>query len=70
MVYFVNFINFFVIKYMSVLILQVLGNVKGVVVVVVFVFFFWNLVIVIGMVGYSFIVFGVVFYSEVKWWSK
>jgi len=58
MAYFVNLTNFLVTKRISALALQVLGNAKGAIVMV---------VSVVIMVGYSFTVFGVVLYSEVKW---
>jgi len=58
MAYFVNLTNFLVTKRITALALQVLGNAKGAIVMV---------VSVVIMVGYSFTVFGVVLYSEVKW---
>ncbi len=70
MAYFVNLTNFLVTKHTSALTLQVLGNAKGAVAVVVSILLFRNPVSVVGMVGYSLTVFGVVLYSEVKWGCK
>jgi drug/metabolite transporter (DMT)-like permease len=66
MAYFVNLTNFLVTKHTSALTLQVLGNAKGAVAVVVSILLFRNPVSVVGMVGYSLTVFGVVLYSEAK----
>jgi drug/metabolite transporter (DMT)-like permease len=66
MAYFVNLTNFLVTKHTSALTLQVLGNAKGAVAVVVSILIFRNPVSVVGMVGYSLTVFGVVLYSEAK----
>lgn len=66
MAYFVNLTNFLVTKHTSALTLQVLGNAKGAVAVVVSILLFRNPVSVMGMVGYSLTVFGVVLYSEAK----
>ncbi|XP_009612002.1 probable sugar phosphate/phosphate translocator At3g11320 [Nicotiana tomentosiformis] len=65
--YFVNLTNFLV---TSALTLQVLGNAKGAVAVVVSILIFRNPVSVTGMLGYTFTVFGVILYSEVKKHSK
>ncbi|CAI5470411.1 unnamed protein product [Closterium sp. Yama58-4] len=64
--YFVNLTNFLVTKYTSPLTLQVLGNAKGAVAVVVSILLFRNPVTVVGMIGYSITVIGVVLYSEAK----
>eukprot|EP00475_Leptophrys_vorax_P039370 TRINITY_DN71079_c0_g1_i1.p1 TRINITY_DN71079_c0_g1~~TRINITY_DN71079_c0_g1_i1.p1 ORF type:complete len:321 (+),score=21.71 TRINITY_DN71079_c0_g1_i1:149-1111(+) len=64
--YFVNLTNFLVTKHTSPLTLQVLGNAKGAVAVVVSILLFRNPVTVVGMVGYSITVIGVVLYSEAK----
>ncbi|KAK1563412.1 hypothetical protein Q3G72_027241 [Acer saccharum] len=64
--YFVNLTNFLVTKRTSALTLQVLGNAKGAVAVVVSILIFKNPVSIIGMMGYSFTVMGVVLYSEAK----
>lgn len=66
MAYFVNLTNFLVTKHTSALTLQVLGNAKGAVAVVVSILLFKNPVTVVGMVGYSITVIGVVLYSESK----
>jgi len=66
MAYFVNLTNFLVTKHTSALTLQVLGNAKGAVAVVVSILLFRNPVSIVGMVGYSLTVFGVVLYSEAK----
>ncbi len=66
MAYFVNLTNFLVTKHTSALTLQVLGNAKGAVAVVVSILLFRNPVSVVGMVGYTLTVFGVVLYSEAK----
>jgi len=66
MAYFVNLTNFLVTKHTSALTLQVLGNAKGAVAVVVSILLFRNPVSIMGMVGYSLTVFGVVLYSEAK----
>ncbi|CAI5504152.1 unnamed protein product [Closterium sp. Naga37s-1] len=58
--YFVNLTNFLVTKYTSPLTLQVLGNAKGAVAVVVSILLFRNPVTVVGMIGYSITVIGVV----------
>ncbi|XP_016501054.1 putative sugar phosphate/phosphate translocator At3g11320 [Nicotiana tabacum] len=68
--YFVNLTNFLVTKHTSALTLQVLGNAKGAVAVVVSILIFRNPVSVTGMLGYTFTVFGVILYSEVKKHSK
>ncbi|ERN04911.1 probable sugar phosphate/phosphate translocator At3g11320 [Amborella trichopoda] len=68
--YFVNLTNFLVTKHTSALTLQVLGNAKGAVAVVVSILLFRNPVSVVGMLGYSITVFGVILYSEVKKRSK
>uniref|UniRef100_A0A7N0TT26 Sugar phosphate transporter domain-containing protein n=1 Tax=Kalanchoe fedtschenkoi TaxID=63787 RepID=A0A7N0TT26_KALFE len=64
--YFVNLTNFLVTKHTSALTLQVLGNAKGAVCVVVSISIFRNPVSVMGMLGYTLTVFGVVLYSEAK----
>uniref|UniRef100_A0A7N0T6H1 Sugar phosphate transporter domain-containing protein n=1 Tax=Kalanchoe fedtschenkoi TaxID=63787 RepID=A0A7N0T6H1_KALFE len=64
--YFVNLTNFLVTKHTSALTLQVLGNAKGAVCVVVSISIFRNPVSVVGMLGYTLTVFGVVLYSESK----
>ncbi|CAM6102802.1 unnamed protein product [Calypogeia fissa] len=66
MAYFVNLTNFLVTKTTSALTLQVLGNAKGAVAVVVSILLFRNPVSVMGMVGYTITVFGVIGYSEAK----
>jgi hypothetical protein len=55
--YFVSLTKFLVTKHTSTLTLQVLGNAKGVVAMV---------ISIVGIVGYSLIVFGVVLYSDGK----
>ena len=45
---------------------QVLGNAKGAVAVVVSILLFRNPVSITGMLGYSFTVFGVILYGEMK----
>lgn len=52
------------------LLLQVLGNAKGAVAVVVSILIFRNPVSIIGMLGYTLTVFGVILYSEAKKRSK
>ncbi|GAV65492.1 TPT domain-containing protein [Cephalotus follicularis] len=64
--YFVNLTNFLVTKHTSALTLQVLGNAKGAVAVVVSILLFRNPVTIIGMLGYSLTVIGVLLYSEAK----
>ncbi|CAM8923564.1 hypothetical protein QQ045_021525 [Rhodiola kirilowii] len=64
--YFVNLTNFLVTKHTSALTLQVLGNAKGAVCVVVSILIFRNPVSVMGMLGYTLTVFGVLLYSEAK----
>ncbi|GLT89478.1 hypothetical protein SLE2022_074570 [Rubroshorea leprosula] len=64
--YLVNLTNFLVTKHTSALTLQVLGNAKGAVAVVVSILIFKNPVSLIGMLGYSLTVLGVVLYSESK----
>lgn len=59
--YFVSLTKFLVTKHTSALTLHVLGNAKGDVAMVIF---------VVGIVGYSLIVFGVILYNEVKWGCK
>jgi drug/metabolite transporter (DMT)-like permease len=66
MAYFVNLTNFLVTKHTSALTLQVLGNAKGAVAVVVSILLFRNPVSVMGMMGYTLTVIGVVLYSEAK----
>jgi multidrug transporter EmrE-like cation transporter len=66
MAYFVNLTNFLVTKHTSALTLQVLGNAKGAVAVVVSILLFRNPVSIMGMVGYTITVFGVIGYSEAK----
>ncbi|XP_077253151.1 UDP-URONIC ACID TRANSPORTER 1-like [Tasmannia lanceolata] len=66
MAYSVNLSNFLVTKHTSPLTLQVLGNAKGAVAVVISIFIFRNPVSLIGMVGYSMTVIGVVIYGETK----
>ncbi|XWS55573.1 hypothetical protein CRYUN_Cryun09bG0011900 [Craigia yunnanensis] len=68
--YFVNLTNFLVTKHTSALTLQVLGNAKGAVAVVVSILIFRNPVSLIGMLGYSLTVLGVVLYSESKKGNK
>ncbi|KMZ75621.1 putative sugar phosphate/phosphate translocator [Zostera marina] len=64
--YFVNLTNFLVTKHTSALTLQVLGNAKGAVAVVVSILLFRNPVSLVGMLGYSLTVIGVILYSESK----
>ncbi|XP_008789041.1 probable sugar phosphate/phosphate translocator At3g11320 [Phoenix dactylifera] len=64
--YFVNLTNFLVTKHTSALTLQVLGNAKGAVAVVVSILIFKNPVSLIGMLGYTLTVIGVILYSEAK----
>lgn len=64
--YFVNLTNFLVTKHTSPLTLQVLGNAKGAMAVVVSILLFRNPVSIIGMLGYSLTVLGVILYSESK----
>ncbi|RDY09233.1 putative sugar phosphate/phosphate translocator, partial [Mucuna pruriens] len=64
--YFVNLTNFLVTNHTSALTLQVLGNAKGAVAVVISILIFRNPVSVIGMLGYSLTVIGVILYSEAK----
>ncbi|GAQ80658.1 Nucleotide-sugar transporter family protein [Klebsormidium nitens] len=66
MAYFVNLTNFLVTKHTSALTLQVLGNAKGAVATVVSILLFRNPVTVMGMVGYSITITGVIAYSEAK----
>ncbi|KAK6245001.1 hypothetical protein QUC31_011410 [Theobroma cacao] len=68
--YLVNLTNFLVTKHTSALTLQVLGNAKGAVAVVVSILIFRNPISLIGMLGYSLTVFGVVLYSESKKGNK
>lgn len=64
--YFVNLTNFLVTKHTSPLTLQVLGNAKGAMAVVVSILLFRNPVSIIGMLGYTLTVIGVILYSESK----
>lgn len=64
--YFVNLTNFLVTKHTSPLTLQVLGNAKGALAVVVSILLFRNPVSIIGMLGYTLTVIGVILYSESK----
>jgi hypothetical protein len=61
MAYFVSLTKFLVTKHTNAFTLWVLGNAKGVVAM---------MISVVGIVGYSLIVFGVVLYNEVKWGCK
>jgi hypothetical protein len=58
---FVSLTKFLVTKHTSALTLHVLSNAKGVVAMLIY---------VVGIMGYSLTVFGVVLYSEVKWGCK
>lgn len=62
--FFVNLTNFLVTKYCGALTLQVLGNAKGVAAAAISILIFKNPVTVLGWVGYSITMFGVVAYSE------
>eukprot|EP00850_Spirogloea_muscicola_P002593 SM000010S04231 [mRNA] locus=s10:393984:395936:+ [translate_table: standard] len=64
--YFVNLTNFLVTKHTSALTLQVLGNAKGAVAVVISILIFKNPVSLLGMIGYTITVSGVICYSEAK----
>ncbi|MBA0551514.1 hypothetical protein Golob_022395 [Gossypium lobatum] len=68
--YFVNLTNFLVTKHTSALTLQVLGNAKGAVAVVVSIIIFKNPVSLMGMLGYSLTVVGVLLYNESKKGNK
>ncbi|KAA3464854.1 putative sugar phosphate/phosphate translocator [Gossypium australe] len=68
--YFVNLTNFLVTKHTSALTLQVLGNAKGAVAVVVSIIIFRNPVSLMGMLGYSLTVVGVLLYNESKKGNK
>ncbi|KAG8504218.1 hypothetical protein CXB51_002518 [Gossypium anomalum] len=68
--YFVNLTNFLVTKHTSALTLQVLGNAKGAVAVVVSIIIFKNPVSLMGMLGYSLTVLGVILYNESKKGNK
>ncbi|MBA0734821.1 hypothetical protein Gogos_018712 [Gossypium gossypioides] len=68
--YFVNLTNFLVTKHTSALTLQVLGNAKGAVAVVVSIIIFKNPVSLVGMLGYSLTVVGVLLYNESKKGNK
>jgi drug/metabolite transporter (DMT)-like permease len=62
--FFVNLTNFLVTRYCGALTLQVLGNAKGVAAAAISILIFHNPVTVLGWVGYSITMFGVVAYSE------
>ena len=62
--FFVNLTNFLVTKFCGALTLQVLGNAKGVAAAAISILIFHNPVTVLGWVGYSITMFGVIAYSE------
>jgi drug/metabolite transporter (DMT)-like permease len=62
--FFVNLTNFLVTKYCGALTLQVLGNAKGVAAAAISILIFHNPVTILGWVGYSITMFGVIAYSE------
>ncbi len=61
MTHFVSLTKFLVTKHTNALTLQMLGNAKGVVAMV---------ISIVGIVGSSLTIFGVVLYSEMKWGCK
>jgi drug/metabolite transporter (DMT)-like permease len=62
--FFVNLTNFLVTRYCGALTLQVLGNAKGVAAAAISILIFHNPVTILGWIGYSITMFGVVAFSE------